>query len=176
MARSRTMQVERTLSMATRFLEEIRSDIGRTALDGMDTPPRLRAIHERQGHATPEFRTLAIPMPDGAAGASPEILSGAIARYAASKQPDCLILAFEAEMEAGPVLIAEARDRAGTRLFWMQPYTVQATHVEWGEPLHDGWQDPGGEEMILDAAFRRIPAAGDGDGARRPRTHARAAP
>jgi hypothetical protein len=168
------MQMERTLSIATRFLEEVRADIGYAALDGMNVPPRLRSVHERQGHATPEFRTLAIPVPDGAAGASPEILSGAIEHYAAAKHPDCLLLAFEAEMDGRPVLIAEARDRAGTRLYWVQPYSAAGTHVEWSEPLHGGWQDPGDEEMILDAAFRNLPPVREVETARRPRTRARA--
>ena len=42
----------------------------------------------------------------------------------------------------------------GTRLFWMQPYTVGGSQgVEWGEPVGEGWNDPGEEEMILDGAF-----------------------
>jgi hypothetical protein len=145
--------MERVLGFATRFLEEVRDDISRTRMDGSDTPPRVRSVHEQPGHATPDFRTLNIPVPAGFGGLSPEVLSGAIARYAAQKKPDCLLLAFEAENADGPVLIAEARCRYGTRLFWMQPYTVAATHVEWGEPLDGGWRDPGDEEMILDAAF-----------------------
>jgi hypothetical protein len=145
--------MERVLGFATRFLDEVRDDISRARMDGSDTPPRVRSVHEKPGHATPEFRTLSIPVPDGFGGLSPEVLSGVIARYAASKKPDCLLLAFEAENGDGPVLIAEARCRYGTRLFWMQPYTAAATHVEWGEPVGEGWNDPGEEEMILDAAF-----------------------
>lgn len=145
--------MERVLGFATRFLDEVRDDISRARMDGSDTPPRVRSVHEKPGHATPEFRTLSIPVPDGFGGLSPEVLSGAIARYAASKKPDCLLLAFEAENGDGPVLIAEARCRYGTRLFWMQPYATAATHVEWGEPAGGGWNDPGEEEMILDAAF-----------------------
>jgi hypothetical protein len=145
--------MERVLGFATRFLDEVRDDIGRARMDGTDTPPRIRSVHEKPGHATPEFRTLGIPVPDGFGGLSPDVLSGAIARFAASKKPDCLLLAFEAENADGPVLIAEARCRYGTRLFWMQSYSVAETHVEWGEPVAGGWSDPGEEEMILDEAF-----------------------
>lgn len=145
--------MERVLGFATRFLDEVREDIGRARMDGTDTPPRIRSVHEKPGHATPEFRTLAIPVPEGFGGLSPDVLSGAIARFAVTKKPDCLLLAFEAENADGPVLIAEARCRYGTRLFWMQSYTVGKTQVEWGDPVGDGWNDPGDEEMILDAAF-----------------------
>lgn len=159
MVRSRTARLERTLGAATRFLDEVREDMERAAKEGADTPPRLRSIHERVGHATPEYRNIAIPVPDGVAGDSPEILSGAIARFAAEKGPDALLLALDLTMDAGdgtpgPVLVAEARDAAGTRLFWMQPYRVDGERVEWGEPLENGWRDPGEEEMILDEAFR----------------------
>jgi hypothetical protein len=158
-------QLERTLGMATRFLEEVRGDIGRAALEGADIPPRLRSVHEKPGHATPEFRTVAIPVPDGMGGVPPEILSGTIARYAKTKKPDCLLLAMEAEMDADgegnrTVLIAEARDRNGTRMYWMQPYRPAGSRVDWEEPLAGGWSDPGDAEMILDAAF---PRRGDGD-------------
>jgi hypothetical protein len=152
--------MERVLSFATRFLEEVRSDIGRAKMDGSDTPPRIRSVHERPGHATPEFRTLNIPVPEALGGVSPEVLSGTVARYAATKKPECLLLAFEAEASGEPVLIAEARDRWGTRLFWVQPFQVVDTHVEWGEPLGDGWRDPGEEEMILDASFEKAVPAG----------------
>jgi hypothetical protein len=147
--------MERMLGLATRFLEEVRSDIGRAKLDGSDTPPRLRSVHERPGHATPEFRTLNFPVPDHFGGLSLEVLSGSIARYADAKKPDSLILALETETDDGPVLIAEVRDRWGTRLRWMQPFRFTGTQVEWGKPLDDGWRDPGEEEMILDAAFTR---------------------
>ncbi|MBW3570539.1 MAG: hypothetical protein KY467_05490 [Gemmatimonadetes bacterium] len=160
MARSRMQQIERTLGMATRFLDEVRGDIGRAALDGADIPPRLRSVHEKPGHATPEFRTLAIPVPDGLGSVPPEILSGTIAKYAQTRSPDCLMLAMEAEMDADgagsrTVLIAEARDRTGTRMYWMQPYTPAGSRVDWDEPLTGGWCDPGEAEMILDAAFKR---------------------
>jgi hypothetical protein len=153
-------QIERTLGMATRFLDEVRGDIGRAALEGADIPPRLRSVHEKPGHATPEFRTVAIPVPDGMGGVPPDILSGTIARYAQTRKPDCLLLAMEAEMEADgegnrSVLIAEARDRTGTRMYWMQPYRPAGTRVDWEEPLAGGWADPGEAEMILDAAFPR---------------------
>lgn len=157
MARSRTQQLERTLGMATRFLEEVRDDIGRAAQEGADIPPRLRSVHEKPGHATPEFRTLAIPVPDEVGGVSPDILSGTIARYAESRRPDCLMLAMEAEMADGEdgraLLIAEARDRAGTRMYWMQPFRPGGSRVDWEEPLTGGWCDPGEAEMILDASF-----------------------
>jgi len=152
--------MERVLGFAARFVEEVREDIGRAKMDGSDTPPRVRCVHERPGHASPEFRTLSIPVPEGLGGVSPEVLSGVIARYAATKKPDCLLLAMEAETEAhGPVLIAEARCRYGTRMFWVQPYRMEPTHVEWGDPLDGGWRDPGDEEMILDAAFTPATAA-----------------
>ncbi|HEU0300591.1 MAG TPA: hypothetical protein VFR37_14070 [Longimicrobium sp.] len=146
--------------MATRFLEEVRDDIGRAALEGADIPPRLRSVHEKPGHATPEFRTLAIPVPDGLGSMPPEILSGTIAKYAQTRKPDCLMLAMEAEMQAEgdagrTVLIAEARDRAGTRMYWMQPFRPGGSRVDWEEPLTGGWCDPGEAEMILDAAFPR---------------------
>jgi hypothetical protein len=162
-ARSRIQQIERTLGMATRFLDEVRTDLGRAALEGADIPPRLRSVHEKPGHATPEFRTVAIPVPDGMGGVPPEILSGTIARYAHTKKPDCLLLAMEAEMDADgqgsrQVLIAEARDRTGTRMYWMQPYSPAGSHVDWDEPLTGGWCDPGEAEMILDAAFSRAEA------------------
>jgi hypothetical protein len=162
MPRSRIMQVERVLSFATRFLDEIRDDIARARMDGSDAPPRLRGIHERPGHATPEFRTLNIPVPAGLGGVSPEVLSGTIARYAVSKTPDVLLLALEAETGDGPVLIAEARCRFGTRLFWMQPFSVNGSLVTWGQPVDNGWRDPGDEEMILDAAFSRFSAGSPG--------------
>jgi hypothetical protein len=159
-ARSRMQQIERTLGMATRFLDEVRGDIGRAALEGADIPPRLRSVHEKPGHATPEFRTVAIPVPDGLGSVPPDILSGTIAKYAQTRKPDCLMLAMEAEMDADgkgsrTVLIAEARDRTGTRMYWMQPYSPTGSRVDWDEPLTGGWCDPGEAEMILDAAFKR---------------------
>lgn len=172
MARSRMQQLERTLGMATRFLEEVRGDIGRAALEGADIPPRLRSVHEKPGHATPEFRTLAIPVPDGLGSVPPEILSGTIAKYAQTRKPDCLMLAMEAEMQADgegsrTVLIAEARDRAGTRMYWMQPFRPGGSKVDWEEPLTGGWCDPGEAEMILDAAFPRGEAREEAAVARR---------
>jgi len=146
--------MERVLGFAARFLEEVREDIGRGKMDGSDTPPRIRCVHERPGHASPEFRTLNIPVPEGFGGMSPEVMAGSIARFASGKKPDCLLLAFEAETEEhGPVLIAEARCRYGTRMFWVQPYSVTNSHLEWGDPVDGGWRDPGDEEMILDEAF-----------------------
>ena len=178
MGRSKMQQIERTLGMATRFLDEVRGDIGRAALEGADIPPRLRSVHEKPGHATPEFRTVAIPVPDGMGGVPPEILSGTIARYAQTKKPDCLLLAMEAEMEADgdgarSVLIAEARDRTGTRMYWMQPYRPGGSRVDWDEPLAGGWADPGEAEMILDAAFpHRRDILGDAEDLRQGRAAA----
>lgn len=145
--------MERVLTFAARFLEEVRDDVHRCKMDGSDVPPRVRSVDERSGHATPEFRTITIPIPDGYGGLSPDVLSGAIAKFAESRKPDCLILAFEAENGDGPLLIAEARCRFGTRIFWLQPYRIVDTVLEWGEPLDGGWNDPGEQEMILDAAF-----------------------
>lgn len=154
---SKIARLERTLGAATRFLDEMREEIERAAADGGTVPPRLRSVHERPGHATPEYRTLAIPVPEGLAGSSPEILSGAIARFAEAKPPAALLLAMDLVLDAGsgpgPVLVAEARDAAGTRLFWMQPYRRDGEKLLWDEPLEAGWRDPADEEMILDAAF-----------------------
>ena len=79
----------------------------------------------------------------------------------AEKPAACLLLALDVIAPAddgsqGQMLIAEARDRGGTRLFMMQPFRVEKGKVRWQEPLEGGWQDPGGEEMILDAAFGGI--------------------
>lgn len=144
--------------MASAFLAEMRRDLERATMEGSDLPPRIRSVHERSGHATPEYRTLAVPVPDELGGKSPAELSEAIAQYAGSKHPDCLFLVLDAVMEneAGnpqPILIAEARDRLGTRLFFIQPYDQVEQKVEWAEPIEGGWRDPGREEMILDAAF-----------------------
>jgi hypothetical protein len=38
-------------------------------------------------------------------------------------------------------------------MFWVQPYSLLASHVEWEDPVDGGWRDPGDEEMILDEAF-----------------------
>ncbi|MGH7459349.1 MAG: hypothetical protein ACREKN_09785 [Longimicrobiaceae bacterium] len=148
---------ERTLGLAERFLDEVKLDVERDASEGMDTPPRLRVVHERPGHATPEYRTMTLPLPNGGEP-FPEFLSGTIARYAREKLPDRLILALEVVQpdESGaarPVIIAEARDRRGTRLFLLQPYRVAGSQVEWGKPAGDGWRDPGAEDLILDQAF-----------------------
>lgn len=175
MPRSQIAQMERTLAMASRFLEDVRDDVNRSAPAGTDMPPRVRCVHEKPGHTTPEFRTLAIPIPPGLGGASPEILSNTLTRFAAARKPDCMILAVEAVLAGedgmpAPVLIAEARDRRGTRLFWLQHYRVEDGRVVWAEPVGEGWRDPGEEELILDAAFLEIavPApCGDGRARRR---------
>lgn len=149
---------ERVLQWARLFLEEVRAEIEQAARSGTDVPPRLRSVHERPGHATPEYRTLAIPI-DASVGASPEVLSGTIARFARAKPATCLILVLDAVMntasgEPQPVLIGEARDRDGCRLFLMQPFHRDGSGaVAWGDPLEGGWREPGAEEMILDAAF-----------------------
>lgn len=151
---------ERTLRLAHDFLEEARLDVERAAADRSDLLPRLRMVHERKGQASPELRTLVIPIPPGGEGASPTLLSGQIARFTASKQPHCLLLTLEVLLSeddegARPMLIAEARDRVGTRLFLAQPYEVEDGRVRWLEPIEGGWRDPKEDEMILDAAFRR---------------------
>lgn len=155
MSRSTRPQAQRTLAFAGRFLEEFREDAARAALRGEDIAPRLRSVHEHPGHTTPEFRTIAIPIPPGCGALSPDVLSGAAERYAALKHPDVLLLAFEAEMDGRSVVIAEARDREGTRRFLVQPYTVADTRVVWDET---SWADPGEQEMLLDAAFEPAPA------------------
>lgn len=152
------VQPQRVLELAHAFLEEARRDLEKASAEGADLPPRLRVVNIRQGQTAPEFRTLAIPVPPGGEGSSPEILSSLIARYAADKPATCLLLALDVVAADGdgsqqPMMIAEARDRGGTRFFMMQPFRVHEGIVHWEEPLGGGWQDPGGEEMILDAAF-----------------------
>ncbi|MEX2569853.1 MAG: hypothetical protein WD737_01010 [Gemmatimonadota bacterium] len=149
---------ERTLRLAHDFLEETRAELERTAAEGTDLPPRIRMVSERRGHASPEYRTLAVPIPAGAEGGSPSVLSGAIAAYARNRRPHCLLLTLDvvgtSEGDAPQsVLIAEARDRMGTRFFMIQPFEVVRGRLNWLEPLEGGWQDPGDQEMILDAAF-----------------------
>ena len=127
-------------------------------MENADIPPRIRTVHDRPGHASPEYRTLAVPIPDGAAGGSPEVLSRSIASYARNRRPMCIILTLDVlgQDEDGSeqsLLIAEARDRYGTRMYMVQPFTVVDRRIRWQEPVSGGWQDPGEEEMILDAAF-----------------------
>lgn len=158
LVQSSSLQLERTRAYAEQFLEEMRGELQRTACAGHDSPPRLRSVHERPGHATPEFRTLVIPVPPGIPKLSPQILSATIAYFAAKRAPDRLMLGMDAVHSdergaASPVLIMEARDQVGTRLFWMQPYEVENGSIRWMEPLNGGWLNPGDEEMILDAAF-----------------------
>lgn len=157
MARSMYLQLERTLHHATRFVDEMRSDLCRAARDGAGVPPRLRCVNETPGHTTPEFRTLNIPIPDGRGSVPLDALSSAIAFYAEAKRPDRVLLAMEAEMDGRPVLIAEAHDRVGSRLFWVQPFQRVEGGIEWAEPLDGGWRDPAEQEMILDAAFLHLP-------------------
>lgn len=150
---------ERLLRLAHDFVLETRRDLAHAVADGSDLPPRVRVVHERPGHPSPEFRTLAVPLDEDAAGASPTVLSDAIAAYAARARPSCLLFAADVigSDENGdpmPLLIAEARDRSGVRLFMVQPFRVQDGRITWNEPLEGGWRDPGSEEMILDAAFR----------------------
>ncbi|MQA92581.1 MAG: hypothetical protein GEU90_20555 [Gemmatimonas sp.] len=150
--------MERTLRLAHDFLEETRADLERAALEGSDLPPRIRMVHERRGHASPEFRTLAVPIPEGAEGSSPIALSAAIASFARTRAPHCLLLTLDVVGagdggEPRSVLIAEARDRSGTRFFMVQPFVLDRGRVRWYEPFEGGWRDPGEEEMILDAAF-----------------------
>jgi hypothetical protein len=150
---------ERTQAYADRFLDEMRLDIKRALDAGADVLPRLRCIHERTGHATPEFRTLVIPQLPGGAALTPAVLSRAIAVYAAKRTPDRLVLVLDAVQNGDngvprPVLIAEARDLAGTRLLQVQSYRVDGGDITWEDPMAGGWTDPGDEEMILDAAFQ----------------------
>jgi hypothetical protein len=152
------VQPQRVLEFAHAFVEEVRRDLERASAEETDLPVRLRVVNLRPGQSAPELRTLAVPVPPGGEGSSPEILSSLIARYASEKPATCLLLAldvvaFEPDGSKRQMLIAEARDRGGTRLFMMQPFRVVKGRVEWEEPLSGGWQDPGGEEMILDAAF-----------------------
>ncbi|CAN5776528.1 hypothetical protein BH23GEM6_BH23GEM6_21290 [soil metagenome] len=146
----------RTEEIAEAFLNEARVDLERATAHGADVPPRIRIVHERPGHATAEYRTLAVPIPPGAEGASPAVLSRVIASYAATRDPHALLLALDVlgENEDGspkPLLICEARDNAGTRMFFMQSFRTLGPRIVWEEP--EGWRDPGDEEMILDAAF-----------------------
>ena len=156
--RPRMIQPQKVLEWAHTFVEEVRRDLEKASMEGSDLPPRLRLVNLRPGQMGPETRTLAVPVPPGGEGSSPEILSSLIARYVADKPSSCLLLALDV-LAAGdggeqqPLLIAEARDRGGTRLFLMQPFRVEKERVLWDEPLGGGWQDPGREEMILDAAF-----------------------
>jgi hypothetical protein len=147
---------ERTLELADAFLKDVRHDLAAATVQRYDLAPRVRTMHTRPGHATPEYRTLAIPSPP-AGETSTTFLSLAIAHYARTKSPCAIVLAFEATLEgeegAGTVLIAEARDRWGTRLFYIQPYRTWGERLVWGEPVGGGWRDPGEEEMILDSAF-----------------------
>jgi hypothetical protein len=146
------------LRLAHEFLREARVDLVRAATDGSDLPPRIRIVHDRPGHASPEFRTLAVPIPDDAAGASPSVLSSTIAQYARRHPPSCLMLVLDVvgtgdDGTPQPLLIAEARDRLGHRLFIVQPFKIDDGRVSWGEPMEGGWRDPGDDEMIIDAAF-----------------------
>ena len=114
-------------------------------------------MHTRAGHATPEYRTLAIPLVRGTKP-STSLLSQSISQYARTKPPCCIILAFDALLDAEvgeptPVLIVEARDRWGTRLFFVQPFRCEGERIAWGEPVGGGWREPGEDEMILDASF-----------------------
>lgn len=149
---------ERTLRLAHEFLEETRTDLARAIAADSDLPPRIRTVVERSGHASPEFRTLAVPIPEGGEGASPSILSDAIARYVSVRRPHCLLLTLDVlglddAGEPQRLLIAEARDRSGTRFFLVQPFEVDDGRIRWKEPIEGGWRDPGDEEMILDASF-----------------------
>ncbi len=146
------------LRLAHEFLREARVDLVRAATDGSDLPPRIRVVHDRPGHASPEFRTLAVPIPESTGGASPSVLSTTIAQYARRNPPACLMLVLDVigtgeDGNPQPLLIAEARDRSGNRLFIIQPFLIRDGRVAWEEPIEGGWRDPGDEEMIIDAAF-----------------------
>jgi hypothetical protein len=151
--------------MARAFLAEVRRDLEKATAAGCDLPPRLRSVHVRAGHATPEYRTLAIPTTPGD-DPSPDVLSGLIARYAAVRSPSCMILALDGlslgdDGQPRPILIAEARDALGNRVFWMQPFRAVEGKIEWEEAVGGGWQDPGEQELILDLAFAGSPVAGE---------------
>lgn len=153
------VQPQRVLETAHTFIEEVRRDLERSAAEGSDLPPRLRLVNHRQGQAAPELRTLALQVPEGAEGSSPEVLSGLIARYVTDRPMTMLLLALEVigsgeDGSPQPLLIAEARERSGIRFFMMHPFQIKDGVVEWLEPVGGGWQDPGAEEMILDASFR----------------------
>lgn len=157
-------QRDRTIEMAESFLADVRRDLERATASGCDLPPRLRSVHVRAGHATPEYRTLEIPATSGSESASPELLSALIARYAAVRPPCCMILTLDGLSEAPdgtpcPILIAEARDNVGTRAYWMQPFQAVDGRIEWEEPAGGGWQDPEEQELILDLAFTTLEAA-----------------
>jgi hypothetical protein len=161
LVQSGSLQQERTRAHADRFLDEMRHEIVRCCARGASFIPHLRCVHEKQSHATPEFRTLLIPQGDGVAEISPEALSYTIAEFARRRTPDRLILVMDAvhrqdDGEPEAVLIAEARDRVGTRLFLIQPYRAGNGDVFWHPPRTGSWQDPGDEEMILDAAFNLL--------------------
>ncbi|MDR0787465.1 MAG: hypothetical protein LBG44_06320 [Gemmatimonadota bacterium] len=148
---------ERTLRFADELFQEFRLELGRAVAAGSDLPPRVRVVHDRPGHMSPEFRTLAIPAAATEGGASPTVLSGAIASYARRNPPSCLMLVLDIvateNSEPRALLVGEARDRAGTRLFIVQPFSVKDRRVVWGDPLDGGWRDPGEDEMIIDEAF-----------------------
>jgi hypothetical protein len=97
-------------------------------------------------------------MPSGTGGASPDILSAMIASFARDRLPSCMMLVLDAQVTGepgGPVclLIAEARDRSGSRYFLTQRFRRSGSLIVWEDPLDGGWRDPGAEEMILDASF-----------------------
>ena len=153
-----TAGARRILRLATEFAEEMRADLAKAVADGTDLPPRIRSVHDRPGHASPEYRTLAVPIPSYAEGASPTVLSSAIARYAARRPPTCLLLTLDVvgtSDDGGPqpLFIVEARDGSGNRLFLAQPFGIVDQRIEWLDPIEGGWRDPGDDEMIIDAAF-----------------------
>ena len=150
--------------MAHAFLAEVRRDLGKAVAAGCDLPPRLRSVHLRAGHATPEYRTLAIPTTPGSEGPSPDILSTMIARYAELHPPCCMMLSLDGISDGPngiprPILIAEARDAVGTRVFWMQGFRAVDGKIEWEAPMGGGWQDPAEQELILDGAFEEQAAS-----------------
>jgi hypothetical protein len=153
-----TAGARRLIRLATDFADEMRADLGKAVADGTDLPPRIRSVHDRAGHASPEYRTLAVPIPSYAEGASPTVLSSAIAHYAARRPPTCLLLTLDVigtsdDGAPQPLFIVEARDSSGNRLFLAQPFDVVDGRIEWREPVEGGLRDPGDDEMIIDAAF-----------------------
>lgn len=148
------------MEFATRFLDEMREAVATAVARGAEVPPRFRSVHETLGHATPEYRTVAIPIPPELGAVSPQILSTTIAHFAADKHPDALALAFPAvctgdDGKQQPVLISELRDAHGFRRYRICRYAVRRGRVVWQDRAEDAsrWLDPGEEEMVLDAAF-----------------------
>jgi hypothetical protein len=160
------VQQGRTLRWAQVFLDEIKCTIERACYSEQDVMlPRMRAVHERRGHATPEFRTAVIPVAGEAAGQFPELLGRTLAQYARTRPPVALLLAIGLvgigrNGQPTNLLILEAHDGKGTRRCWKQGYATGSRTVSWDAPELEGWFEPGEDEMILDIAFAAAPDPG----------------